>query len=276
IYYTVSYDGSLQTPTTSSTLYTGPFTLEKDAIVRAIAVKDGMTNSFPTYNEFLVAPENSTVVAKFDFTDFMSLTLGSTGNNLTPADMSYGYPFTGATKSSEFKFTDKQFVNNGYTITGNGIGTSSIIVSGAFGLACEYCTTTTKNAGVVIEAPAGKSIKAVLVQGSYAKSYKLAADYPGTYTSFKYNAANHLWSAPEDEDVSKTSIVSNASGKRYMSRLYILAEGSTTGIDSVEADIVDENAPVEYYNIQGVRVANPQNGIFIKRQGSKVTKVYVK
>lgn len=35
----------------------------------------------------------------------------------------------------------------------------------------------------------------------------------------------------------------------------------------------DENAPVEYYNLQGIRVANPENGIFIRRQGSKATKV---
>jgi len=37
--------------------------------------------------------------------------------------------------------------------------------------------------------------------------------------------------------------------------------------------IADENAPVEYYNIQGVRVNNPSNGIFIRRQGSKVAKI---
>ena len=49
----------------------------------------------------------------------------------------------------------------------------------------------------------------------------------------------------------------------------------TTAIETVAADF-DENAPVEYYNLQGVRVANPANGIFIKRQGNKVEKVLVK
>ncbi len=45
---------------------------------------------------------------------------------------------------------------------------------------------------------------------------------------------------------------------------------STNGI----ADIVaDENAPVEYFNLQGIRVANPENGVFIRRQGSSVSKV---
>ncbi len=45
----------------------------------------------------------------------------------------------------------------------------------------------------------------------------------------------------------------------------------SAGVNSVVVD--DPNAPVEYYNLQGVRVANPANGIFIRRQGSKATKV---
>ena len=53
---------------------------------------------------------------------------------------------------------------------------------------------------------------------------------------------------------------------------YEKVEG-TTGI----ADIVaDENAPVEYFNLQGIRVDNPENGLYIRRQGNKVTKVIVK
>jgi len=47
----------------------------------------------------------------------------------------------------------------------------------------------------------------------------------------------------------------------------------TTGIDEIG---VDETAPVEYYNLQGIRVANPENGVYIRRQGTKATKVYVK
>ena len=46
-----------------------------------------------------------------------------------------------------------------------------------------------------------------------------------------------------------------------------------TGVNAVE---FDENAPVEYYNLQGVKVENPSNGTFIKVQGKKTTKVYIK
>ena len=46
-----------------------------------------------------------------------------------------------------------------------------------------------------------------------------------------------------------------------------------TSVDDV--DIEDVNAPVEYFNLQGVRVANPENGLYIRRQGSKVEKVFL-
>lgn len=41
----------------------------------------------------------------------------------------------------------------------------------------------------------------------------------------------------------------------------------------VETIIVDSNAPVEYYNLQGVKVTNPEKGIYIMRQGTSVRKV---
>ncbi len=45
---------------------------------------------------------------------------------------------------------------------------------------------------------------------------------------------------------------------------------STTGVESIDAD---NNAPAVYYNLQGVEVANPENGVYIMKQGNKVTKV---
>ena len=41
----------------------------------------------------------------------------------------------------------------------------------------------------------------------------------------------------------------------------------------VEGVAVDANAPVEYFNLQGVRVANPENGLYIVRRGNKIEKV---
>jgi|GEM_PF-5234493 hypothetical protein len=46
--------------------------------------------------------------------------------------------------------------------------------------------------------------------------------------------------------------------------------------DIVNDAAVDANAPVEYFNLQGIRVANPENGLYIRRQGRTVSKVLVK
>lgn len=46
---------------------------------------------------------------------------------------------------------------------------------------------------------------------------------------------------------------------------------TTSAIESIE--INNENVPVEYYNLQGVKVANPENGVFIRVQGGKASKI---
>lgn len=56
--------------------------------------------------------------------------------------------------------------------------------------------------------------------------------------------------------------------------LSINLPGAESAISEIEAD--NANAPVEYFNLQGIRVANPDNGIFIRRQGSKVSKIMIK
>lgn len=48
---------------------------------------------------------------------------------------------------------------------------------------------------------------------------------------------------------------------------------SSSGVEDIE---LGSDAPTEYYNLQGVKTANPQGGIFIKVQGCKATKVNIK
>lgn len=52
-----------------------------------------------------------------------------------------------------------------------------------------------------------------------------------------------------------------------------LAEGTQTGVESVG---VDADGEAEYYTLQGVRVAKPAAGIYLRRQGGTVSKVLVK
>ena len=55
-----------------------------------------------------------------------------------------------------------------------------------------------------------------------------------------------------------------------LKEMTLVVEASSSGIEGIEAD---DNAPAVYYNLQGIKVANPAEGIFIKVQGNNVTKV---
>ena len=50
-------------------------------------------------------------------------------------------------------------------------------------------------------------------------------------------------------------------------------DAELSGVDTI---IDDENATVEYYNLQGVKVNNPHKGVFIKRQAGKTAKMILR
>lgn len=60
----------------------------------------------------------------------------------------------------------------------------------------------------------------------------------------------------------------------YDSKIYVPFVIEPAGLESVVA--AGGTAPVEYFNLQGMRVAEPANGIYIRRQGDNVSKIYVK
>ncbi|MDE5870672.1 MAG: hypothetical protein K2H22_01830 [Muribaculaceae bacterium] len=92
-----------------------------------------------------------------------------------------------------------------------------------------------------------------------------AVAVPTTYTEQE-------WMVPTTAAASNDVQIYNTNGC-HIYFITVTAAGGTTGIEAIAND---ENAPVEYYNIQGVRVANPENGLYIKRQGNKAEKIYVK
>ncbi len=52
--------------------------------------------------------------------------------------------------------------------------------------------------------------------------------------------------------------------------------GESSGISDIVVEEGEANGPAVYYNLQGVQVANPENGIYIVRRGNKVTKELVR
>lgn len=60
------------------------------------------------------------------------------------------------------------------------------------------------------------------------------------------------------------------SGDRFKVDLYRTISSAA----EIETDTTD--APVEYFNLHGMRVTKPSHGIFLRRQGDKVTKEIIK
>lgn len=108
-----------------------------------------------------------------------------------------------------------------------------------------------------------------------ATDYLTFASYPaapetGNWSKFAENEFDL-----SEYDGSKITIgfeyVNDGSKSRAWELKNFVLKG-TTGV-GVASIAVDEDAAPVYYNLQGVRVANPENGIFIVVKGSNVTKV---
>lgn len=93
-------------------------------------------------------------------------------------------------------------------------------------------------------------------------------DNPDRFTS----TANSITVTLTQENVDKlkaTGLVIQATG--FVLDQLLLVPDNTTGATNLV--IENNDCAVEYYNLQGVRVSNPENGIFIRRQGNKTIKV---
>lgn len=91
--------------------------------------------------------------------------------------------------------------------------------------------------------------------------------FDGSDDMWNYNNSNNTVMG---EDF--TGIVTLTLGDASTDPVNVKFSSEESGVDNIAAD----NAPAEYFNLQGVRVANPENGLYIVRQGGKVSKQLVK
>lgn len=91
-------------------------------------------------------------------------------------------------------------------------------------------------------------------------------------TGLKENSVNNLWAKMEVtlKNGVKLPIIQYPGAAQGWSGLSI----DTSSVSVTE--IVTSDAEVEYFNLQGVKVANPSNGLYIRVQGNKASKVLVK
>lgn len=76
-------------------------------------------------------------------------------------------------------------------------------------------------------------------------------------------------------NVMQIYIQNSAVGSLTLKAAY-LAKPKADGVQGILDDKSDISAPAEYFTIQGVRVHDPSKGLYIRRQGDKVSKVMLK
>lgn len=110
---------------------------------------------------------------------------------------------------------------------------------------------------------------------AYGSSYPSEEEI-GTVVPGNGSWVGRTWYAPEDVTVTVFNWTPEATvhtGSVIVT--YVKDENATTGVGDIAVD-GDENAPAEYYNLQGVRVANPTPGLYIMKQGKRTSKVVVR
>ena len=72
------------------------------------------------------------------------------------------------------------------------------------------------------------------------------------------------------------SVAYNYGASEFTPSLFKIDNGVVTGVDEIAAEDNTCNAPVEYYNLQGVRVEIPSApGVYIVKKGNKVSKTII-
>ncbi len=97
----------------------------------------------------------------------------------------------------------------------------------------------------------------------------LDVDYPENCGTTAIDETVMTWtgSAATDFGLSYTPKKSNPTRFPYMEIEY------TKGSSAIDNIVSDHDAPVEYFNLLGVKVTEPKGGLYIRRQGDVVTKV---
>lgn len=258
IYYTT--DGN--DPEAGDDEYTAPFEITEDVTVKAIAVKDGMTNSYVATKECVYVNPDATE-AMFNFAN--------------PA--LYGFETEGLGSGAEYDLTGK-------TITVGPISVLSEAAEGANNKPRFYLGTSGgtlywsyrfyKDNTITISAETGYVIDKIKFDATNLNASVVFK--PGTFS-------NNEWTPDTDGDqlstradeapkvgVGAVTITKTETGNNptITNMTVYYSEGIQLGVAEIEAA---EEGEAVYFNLQGQRVNNPERGIFVKVVNGKATKV---
>lgn len=260
---TIYYTTDETAPSASSHLYDGPLSFTEDVTIKAIAVKEGMLDSdvaTATYTLKVAGQETAT----FDFT--------ATGNasSLTTSEIAA----VASDKDDTNVLTGVAFKNGPIELQ-IGKGKEGTAHPRWWKESSDDDIRAYKNNEVVVKVCENgyriESVEFTQITGStsWASSWTVnPAD--GAWSGKK-------WTAPADTKLNLVSMTMGAASRiATVNVVYIEDPDAVAGIENIDVD--NSNAPVEYYNLQGIRISadNLTPGIYIRRQGSDVVKVLVK
>lgn len=253
IHYTI--DGSV--PTSTSTVYSEPIVIIENVTIKAIAVKEGFEDSDVAEATFTikeVAPIEGTT-ATFNFADPTTLDPAYTLDDCV-AD------------GSNFKVESNQFdfYANGVSLSTTASGNGARIYYQPSKE--EWSYRIYKNSVTTFSVVEGYTITEIVFETqttSYATALAGCTFTEGT------TFADGVLSVPNLTSVTLNNPADGGATIGFTKITVSFTDGS--GIKDISVD----QAPVEYFNLQGVAVSGELTpGLYIRRQGNTATKVLVK
>ena len=252
VYYTLDSTE----PTEASTLYTAPIEVNDALTIKAVAMKEGMNNSPVVSASYVIKSTAVTTAATFNFTD---------PSTLTPAYTLDQAEDDGTTGNKKIDVNDVTFTANAISLVNSGTGTAARLYYQPKTPAWSY--RIYKSSVLTVSCPATSKLVSIVFDtqtSSYATDLGNA-----TFSTGAYDKDSKTLYLPEG--TTKVTITPAATiGFNGITVNF----SDASAVEAIEAE--DADAPVVYYNLQGVRVANPENGLYIRVQGNKATKVLVK
>ena len=257
---TIHYTTDGTEPTEESAVYDDSFTLDADATVKAIAVKEGWNNSAVVSVNFIVK------VVEPELHSWTVNIVGGKMNGRTRYMAPFSAPCNIELPNNVKAYYVKNYTSNNTTLTRIW---SNIIPA---------------YQGVILEASAEGEITITAAE-EWATPARMSnnklvntADGPVVLESDAYvfeknssTGAMTFYKKTAGTTIPQNSCYLVKSGSLFPSILSIDFDEDSefSGINDVNA----EDAEVEYYNLQGVKVENPEKGIYIMKQGGKTSKV---
>ena len=280
IFYTT--DGTT-TPTAEATKYNDTFGITANTTIKAVAIKDGESSNVATYNAVYekihsgydeITADDKDAVVKIEGPITV---LYQNGRNLYTIDSRNNYMLLYGNAPGNYNNGDKiAFVKGEYTIF-NGLPEIQNYTLGEVATGGATVDPVVKNISEIGEADANAYIKlegvsiSGVVENSKNFTIEKGTDQIAGFNNFGLTLANTA--ADKKMDIVGVVSLYNKNNTAVTTTVQVAPITVTEAIDTGIAGIEAENGEAVYFNLQGVRVENPENGIFIRVQNGKAVKI---